>query len=541
MIDLAAGGEPVPRTEIGEPSERLETPSGAPMLALLTFAVLFGTYFVARSGGHWAESDTAAITGWIRSVVASGTLTPTTGDVYPQGYGYAAVSAFVLALTGLDVATLQQIVYPLVSALLVLPSWTLYRELTGSRRAATLATLLLFVQPEFLFVVMRGSHERLLRALMLVSLWLLARSFRVRARPASFAVHVALFYVAAYALIATNVLFGVSFFVAIASAMLAAWVLGRINPALRPIAEPTVARLASVTLVAAGLGFVVIFYAYPISQTSLHALGMLAQKVGGLYLTTSPSATAAYDPYAAVVGGWVSLPVYFLVSCGDYVLLMVSAGIWIRRGIQRPWRHLSERRAFGAWILWLLYGAFAMQGALAILSDRTGFLGGNLQDRSFPSFAMVATPMVAAPLAEWRPRPWASAVFGCAIVLLAGTALLKATNEPALSNKWTFYTAPEIQALRWADAHDRNESIWVGLDERLSTAYAIAVGPPRRGNDWDEYTPKPATRAFVISDVTRLRSARLANPLPPVEAENQIYDSGPVQVYRLRQRTPYQR
>ncbi|MGH2460697.1 MAG: hypothetical protein ACRDIY_17725, partial [Chloroflexota bacterium] len=269
-------------------------------LALLVFGVLLGAYFVARSGGLWAESDTALITRWIRAVVASGTLSPAAGDLYPQGYGYAAVSAFVLALTGLDVATLQQVVYPLISALLVLPAWALYRELTGSQRAATLATLLLFIQPEFLFVVMRGSHERMLRVLMLVALWLLARSFRARERPGSFATHVGLFYVAAYALVATNVLFGISFFTAIATAMVAAWGLGRAHPGLRPFAGPVVARLASVTLVAAGLGFIVIFGAYPLAQTSLRALGTLAQKLAALYLTTQPSATAAYDPYRAV-------------------------------------------------------------------------------------------------------------------------------------------------------------------------------------------------------------------------------------------------
>ena len=114
-----------------------------------------GTYFVARFGGRWAENDSAVFTDVIRSFMAAGRLVPAQGDVYASGYTYQAVSAFVLAATGLEVSALQQLVYPLLSALVMVPAWLLYRELLGSRRGATLATLLLLGQPEFLFVVLR--------------------------------------------------------------------------------------------------------------------------------------------------------------------------------------------------------------------------------------------------------------------------------------------------------------------------------------------------------------------------------------------------
>lgn len=541
MGDLAvndAPGRPGERVEDRASSDTLSSPS---LLALLVFGTLLGTYFVARSGGLWAESDTALITRWIRAVVATGTLSPSTGDLYPQGYGYAAVSAFVLALTGLDLTALQQVVYPLVSALLVLPAWALYRELTGSRRAATLATLLLFVQPEFLFVVMRGSHERMLRALMLITLWLLARSFRFREHPANFAAHVGLFYLAAYALVATNVLFGISFFAAIATAMLVAWALGRARPSLQSYAGPMAARLASVTLVAAGLGFIVVFYAYPLSRTSVRAFGTLVQKLGALYLTTQPSTVTAYNPYLAVANGWVSLPIYFLVSSGDYLLLLASAAVWIRQAGR--WTRRARRRRLrplGEWILWLLYGAFALQGMLAILSDRTGFLGGNLEHRSFPSFAMVAAPLLATTVSEWQPRLRTALLSGVVIALFTGLALVKATDEPSLSNNWTFYRRPEILALRWASRHSRHASIWTGPTNRLTTATSMDPALSTGDNQWDDYSPEAQTRTFIISRVTRLLSARLDIPLPDTSFEYLIYDSGDVRIFHLRARSPYQ-
>ena len=43
----------------------------------------------------------------------------------------------------------------------------------------------------------------MLRALMFLAIWLLMRSLRLRERPGAFALHVALFYAAAFALIAT--------------------------------------------------------------------------------------------------------------------------------------------------------------------------------------------------------------------------------------------------------------------------------------------------------------------------------------------------
>lgn len=507
------------------------------LVALLELAVLMALYFVARLGGRWAENDTAYFTLVFRAITSAGTLLPPEGTIYPQGYGYAAITSFILALTGVDAGSVQRIIYPLVSAFLVFPAWALYRELTGSHRAATLGTLLLFVQPEFLFVALRGSHERMLRAEMLVCLWLLVRSFRCRPQTVSFAAHVVLFYLVAYALIATNVLFAISFFVAIAVALAGAWFFSR---GRSPAPDPNrklVARFLSVTLIATALGFVFTFDVYAPAKASLRALGTVAQQAAALILTVHLGS----NQYAGVATSWVSLPVYFALAIGDYLLLVASLAVWLHQGVR--WLRdgaARDRQTSTAWMLWLLYGAFALQGGLAMVADRAGELD-NLELREFPSFATVAIPLVAVPLSRWRPARPRALLAGGGVALLAAFALLKATNEPSLSNRWTFYSVPEIQALEWADSHYRETPVWVGLDERLSAAYAVAVGDSINRNRWDSYQPTVADRTFVISEITRLQSARLDRPLPPAAAENQIYDAGQVQIYRLRPRTPYQR
>src|SRR5690349_10540875 len=112
MIDLPTTqpttSKAPPRVDESAPTKDIST-----LVVLLAFATLLSLYFVGRLGGRWAENDTASMTEAIRSMLTSGSLTADGGPVYPQGYGYAAVSSFLLAATGLDVATLQQIIYPL--------------------------------------------------------------------------------------------------------------------------------------------------------------------------------------------------------------------------------------------------------------------------------------------------------------------------------------------------------------------------------------------------------------------------------------------
>ncbi len=510
-------------------------------VALIVFVLMVATYFVVRSLGLWAENDSAVLSNAIRGVGARAGLVPGAGEppTYPNGYAYPAISNALLVFTGLNTQTLQQLVYPLLTAFLVLPAWALYRELTGSVRAAALATLLLFLQPEFLFVILRGSHERVLRFFMLLAFWLLVRSFRFQDQPGRFAAHVALFYLVAFGLVGTNVLFGLSFVFTLATAMVGAYLFGLWRRDLRDLTGNAPARLAAACIGIVVFAFLSVFYLFPPSTQSLQAVRDLVEGVGRV-IVPPPAGEPVYNPYASIASGWTSLQVYFLISVSTYLLIVMSAPIWL----WQAWNWLARRSSptsTANWLAWLLFGAFAIQGALSILSDRSGMLGGNLQHRAFPSFAMVATPLFAAAFVQIRTPPWGRALVAATLACMATAAFLKATNEPSLSNKWTFYTQPELEALIWADTNNRGTAIWVGLDERLSAAYMMATGYSPNKNVWDIYQPKPNTRTFLVSDVTYLQSVRLSRPLPTLAGANRIYDNGAVQFYRLRPQTPYQR
>jgi len=501
---------------------------------LLGIAVLAGIYWIARSGGHWADSDSSFMASAIRAVVSEARLIPDE-VVYPSGYGYQVISATVVAFTGIEVAALQQYVYPLLAAFVILSAWVAYRELLSSSRLATIAALLLLLVPGHLFSLLRGSHEPLDRILVFATLWLILRGIRVGWRPSNVAVYLGLALAMTYALVATNVLFGISFVGAVGAALVGSWVLQWGPPTVRPLSKEVVRHLSwfvaqSVLLIGAFILFI-----YPPAGFSLRQLFTVAGGAASAVVSEVPDAS----PYAGVLASWVSPEVYVLLSLGEYLLIGGSGLVWIWQG----WRWLrgTTPLSLGSWLLWLMYAAFAAQLVVTVLSDRAGAVASNLQYRTFTVYAAIAAAVLAQGLAQLRAVQWRRATVRFAVALFAVAALLKATNEPILSNEWTFYTRAEFAGMEWTDRWQRSSISWVGPRTRLANAYALEAGRPQWFNRWAFGEPAPDVRAYLISDAIRLHSARLGVPVPAVGPHNLVYDSGAVQVYRTRAQGAFER
>ena len=506
-------------------------------LGPLVYMLVVSIYFLGRFEGHWAESDSASFTRYIRVFAEQGRLIPVANDVYPNGYAYQAISTFVVSLTGLKVDVLQQWIYPLIAALVVFPAWVLYREVTGSDRGAALATMLLFTQPEFLFVLLRSSHEKFTRSLMLLCLFLLVRCFKLGNQPGKWAVFVGLSYLSGYALISSNNLLANSFFFAIALAFLIGWLLTKYSPSFQKY-EFILKRLFYSTLIFFGLSYIFTIYIYaPPALHDLAVLGDIKNRIAALFLDVHTEPTNAY---AQVSVAWVNLRIYFLLSIANWILLGVSLLIWLKQGWNWLWMFREPKNSV-AWFLWLLYAAFALQGALTVLVDASGALASNLQHRIFPSFSMIAVAIVGQTLVEWRPHRLTRAIpLGLTGIIFSISILsvLKATNEPLVSNKWTFYHPNELAALQWGDEHLDDVEIWTEYDERLITAYRTVNEDI---NNRFTTSATSATRDMLITNLTRLRSSRIRQPLPVPPDALQVYDNGIAQLYHLRPETPYQR
>jgi hypothetical protein len=495
-------------------------------LALLGLATAVGGYWVLRYAGRWTETDSGLMAQAIRLVAESTQLDPNVLGVYSNGFGYQAVSLAITAFTGLDIETLQQVVYPIISALLVLPAWALYRELTGSGRAATIATLLLLLVPEHLFAVLRGSHERLDRAFLLTALWLLVRSTRFAGDPGRAVIHTATIVLLAYSLVATNALFGISFVAALATAFVLSLIAYRGPVNVRAFARRSAPMFRWASAAAAVVVVVFMVFMYPPFGISMRLL----LDIPGRLLALLLGGGGGFDPYAYVQTAWLSPVVFLFLSAMNIFLAVASLLIWLWLGI--AWLRGGRPNSYGIWVLWLLYAAFAFQGVASIASDQTGALSGNVQIRAFSVFATVAAPLVAVMLSRWRPGPIArkvaSAVAGVAII----AALTKTTLDPALSNKWIFYAENELQALRWADDQQLDALIWVGPEDRVAAAFTMEVGHPDRSYRLQAYEPPADVEAVLISELIVTQSERLGITVPPVDSKNRLYDNGEVQLYR---------
>ena len=515
--------------------------SGRYLGLLLALALLLGLYAWLRYGGAFGHGDTSISTWAIRGILDSGRLVPEEG-AYPNGYGYQALVVHLSALTGLSLGVLQLAGAVLLMFWVVMPAWLAYREFTRSETAASLATLILLVQPEFLFPLLRGTHEKFTRGLMFLLLFLLLRSLRAKSfrQVASL---VAAFYLVAYALITFNNFFATSFMAAIGLALLLLWGMRRRTRMDNSGQSSLLRRMEMIILSLLVLAFLFTFYAYPPAQRQLRVMQSTAEQLSAVFLQVEEE---PFNPYDPVLHGWISLPVYFLVSLANWLLLAGSALVWLWQG----WRWFSRREPpeQPGLLLWCFYGAFAFQGVLSIAVDTSGAIHGNMEHRMFPSFAMLAAPVMAGWLVTYRRRlpglrrGRLDRALGVILGSLLVLAVFKATSEPLLSNYWTFYTPSEYRAVNWAEHALVDRSLWAGFNDRVATGYQISQNGRALPLDLNTALPVSfGTRDFLVSEATRLHGVRLFSPLP-LEADTHLtYDNGKAKIYHSRPRSPLQR
>ncbi|MCB0231781.1 MAG: hypothetical protein KDH90_22105, partial [Anaerolineae bacterium] len=430
----------------------------------------------------------------------------------------------------------------LLAVWLVIPAWLAYRELTGSTRGATLATVIILVQPEFLFSILRGSHEKFTRGLMFLALYLLVRSILARQVSSRFAGFLLAFYLAVYALITFNNLMAISFIAALGLALLLSLVVWQLVGRQSDDWTATRRRLLYTIGISLTLAFIFTFYAYPPARSSLRIVESIWDQLALLFLDVERTAS---NPYQTVTTAWTSLPVYLIVSIANWLLLVLSFVLWSTQTFSW-WRNRTWPEEPRAILLWSLYGAFGFLGAVSIAVDVSGALASNLQHRIFPSFAMIAAPLVAAWFVRRQAlqpmtRRLAYGALAVGIAVLGVVAVVKATNEPSLSNKWNYYAPAEFTALDWTRTTNPDTATWTSFDERLRAAIGICCAWEADGTRLDSFQPDPGTRTFLISDVIRARSQRLNFPLPIEGDSLRVYDDGAAEIYRLRPRTPFQK
>jgi hypothetical protein len=510
------------------------------IIVILVYGLLTAGYYVVRYAGQWMDSDTAVLTQAIAQIDRTNSLVRGT-DVYNAGYAYQAISYMAVKITGLSVDQLQLLVYPFIAACLILVAFALYYELTGNLIVGALSALLLFLQPDFLFVIFRGSHEKITWISTMMAIYVFAKSLSAAHDIRRFIIYVGFFYLFIYGLISSNAFMGSSFIITIEIVLAASLILQFfLRKFSNQIHIPSIPRLVYINALAMILWFLIIFYFYPPASQFLYSLKSVAERSISVGLGEQP----IIDPYATVARGWINSYAYLGIAVPTFTLAGISFLAWIRNGFQIIRKQSVFLRPQSA-LLWLLYAGFGVQLAISIILDLSGSLGGNFQLRIFPPMLLFAAPLTA----QLVVNLWKSAknnkrkllAIGLSIFLFwaSASSLLKSTNEPWLSNYWTFWYQNENAAAQWVDENLDNNSVWLG---RISPrAKSFGFGNESL-NTRDVARRDPVSRSFLISEVDKIFSQRSgSDQLPDVENSNRIYDNGQVVFYRLLPLTPFQK
>lgn len=532
------------------------------LLLLLGYGLLVYSTMTFRFNGNWGEGDTMVVTRAIVSSAQADSLLRAR-QPYPNGVGYVAIMMFVHDLTGVSVQTLQTYIMPMVAAMNIVVLFIVFRALLGSDLLGALAALFTYLQPDFLWVTWRGSHEKFTWMFMIMGIFLLVRSFILWNQVRMTARYVVAFYIVTLALVSSNVFFAASFIFAIVLAFAGGnlfflyrnWRQQRDNV---PVRQQLV-RLIYVNLASFILFYLFLRYLYPDAVSSLNAFTALIDRLAlllfGAEENTTPEvvevALAAPRNYLRI--SWLSTYVFFGLTLFSWLVLGISALMWLREA----WRTLRQpqiaQRHLPVVFHLLLYAAFAAQLAGAIFADQVGTLSANLQVRLFTPLMLMAIPLAALGVYEfirWALRWRAALLRGLALLSVGGmvfyfsiAAVLKSTNEPLLNNWLIFMTTPEYAAGEWSRQYLRDTEVWTGTNDRISATLTFRYfGQPSVNNvGFYAYGFRFDGIYYMLTEVELAMRRRLRAQPPFFISENIVYHNGQVQVFYRRPQSAYQR
>lgn len=485
-------------------------------------------YFLIRYSGHWDELDSATMTNFAQLVQLEATIIPTKG-AYANGPGYSTILYILSDLSGVSVANLQTHILPVVGVISIALAFIAFKELTNSKKIALLATFLLALQPDFLFTTSRGTHEKFTFMMVLMSMFFLSRSFSRRKNIREFMYYVLLYYLSILGMMSYNFFFTSTYIFAILVALIIGYLISEV-----PQITTSFKRMAYTSATSIAFFFSYIFYLYAPSRQLFYMFDTLADKVGSIALATEQHVT---PQYSYIFTTWVSFKVWLILTLFNWVIAPLSFIAWILLIYRFFWK--KQQLSSSILLLTMFYTAFSIQLLITIFADRFGIFN-NIELRIFPVLMFFAIPMASITvmkIAEFerlneRTRKTLKITFIFLIMIFMVSSLLKATNDPIVSNKWFFYSNQEKEGIIWIESSLHGQEIWAGLDERLQNVH-------KSYSDVETFDSSKLTRLenanyWLISDIIKKRAERIGRPLPPTDNLPIIYDSGNVQIYDSR-------
>ena len=522
------------------PITRRALPINLLLILLLILGIFSGAYFLLRFGGLSMDGDSSRMTliaDWIKN-----TATLDNNYTYSHGISYGTLVAVFSLVTGLEVQTTQLASFIFVFPLL-LAAFIAFREMLDDAGAGLLAALILLLQPDFLFYIVRGSHEKFTWAFALLMLYLLFRSQAITHSLKQLLIFILLFYFTFWGMVMSNAFFASAYLLAISLGLLIGWLFARVvfrrrNQSYLP--EAWFKRLLLISISCFIVYYTFVAHIYTPALNALTLYEQLVDKVILLFFDVEPFEPTSSVQYLATA--WRSQSLYLLVTGFQWLTALGGFAVWLWSTLNIV--RLKQNKRF----LWQMYTSFGILLLFGTIADTAGWLSENLQLRAFTPFAIFSSAMFVHGLQLAWPRVKPNlkrrlVLIGCLIVVLIFLGVqIKITNDPMVGNAWLFYTPAEISAGEWIDTHMEKQAVWVDTWEHLGRVFSFYEGYSGIRHNYYFYHPRAVYAPVVLlSERVQYKAYRQGDRLPSIEGRLRVYDNGTSWVYRWRPMTPYQR
>lgn len=508
----------------------------------LACAFLLSIFWIVRYGTYIIEGDSSNMALFADAIRSEGVLVPSQ-SAYSNGYGYPTILAFMSTISGLSIASIQ-VYISLGLVALALIACICYHQILGTARMAAFATLILLIQPDFIFYVLRGSHEKITWSFALLLLFFLVQSYKHVEDIKSLTLYVVLFYFVLWGMISINVFFASSYIGALAVSFIVSRIgLLRLKKAISLGESYFFQRFMYVGIIGFGLIFMFVTALYFPARKFFETLGGFVKRASVLALGAQQVTDTTY---LDTINTWVSTPIYLVLTGLQWGFVIMSFLAWLYLG------HIVLKKGLLALdrpqrLLWLIYSGFAAQLALGILANDAQNLG-NLQVRLFTPFTIITSAMdviLLKIIITVLRRRFGRIVYVAGCVAIAGalcTAILKATNEPTFSNIWLFNTPDYRNASAWVDTNVHGTWAWLDTISRQRFVLQNEKGYAWQPSNYYTIRNIPnRLRYIVIADQAYFLTQRAGVALPMVIGYDRVYDNGRSRVYHRPAQSPFEK
>lgn len=440
-------------------------------LIIISLSILMRAYYMLRYNFLVLDGDSISITKTIASVELSGSIHPTTGYVYSNGFGYQLYSAMGSLIAGIPAIDYQLYLRPLIGVTVTIVSYLFFSAHLKERRIVLLLMVLLLVSPITLFETTRASHMVMDVSFLLLTFYLIKKYFDDCNTRWLF-----LLLPVIICMNITNVFMGLIINIGLVVAVL-------IRSYYKYHSSPKPISIKSLDISNNFIIFIIFVLQFAIS-IYLHPMMFN----NGVYLfdtvlSVSSSNIAVPTAYTYVAGAWKFPLLYWTVIVLynitilplSLVLFMYMLYYYFVKRYPLSTVEKTVTSVFGIW---------GLLTVVAILVDLIGAggLGSNLQLRITTLIIPFSLLLIGYSIALKRPT-WISILFSskCVAIFLCifmVGSLLYITADPLLSNSWRYSSNYEKNALFWLDDQlEQSATIWEGdafvTGSRLSGVYSL--------------------------------------------------------------------